>query len=135
MNTKSIQKQIIKKDFNNAYNELCKNHYTFNFDDLKRDFPKINSQTMYIFLMYAISINEDVEKHLAICYYLYFIPPYILGADSLIRWHLMKALDISPYDERVLKHWIFGIYAGNPDVPFSEKELQDYSDRLSKIEQ
>ena len=58
---------------------------SFNFEELARDFPKIDSQKMYMFLMYAISQKEDVEKHLAICYYLYFRDPYIVGADHLIR--------------------------------------------------
>lgn len=107
---------------------------SFNFEELARDFPKIDSQKMYMFLMYAISQKEDVEKHLAICYYLYFRDPYIVGADHLIRWHLIQALKLSPYDERVLKNWIFGVYSGNPDCPFTKKELEDYKCRLYQSE-
>ena len=125
MNIKMIAKQIKDYNFCEAYEELYANGYTFCFNHLTRDLPKLNSH--YVFLMYAISRHEDVEKHLSICYYLYFMDPYIAGADSLIRWHLMQALKISPCDEKVLRDWIFGIYAGNPDSPFSEEELSYHS--------
>lgn len=132
MNIKAIKKQIVKLDFFNAYNELKKNSYIFNFDNLTRDFPDLDSLQAYIFLMYAISLDEDVDKHLSICYYLSLINPYILGADSLIKWHLLQALKISPYDERVLKNWVFGIYNGNPDCPFSKEEIEDFSEHLKE---
>ena len=133
MNIKKVQKQIIKLDFANAYRQLYESNYSFNFDDLSRDFPKVNSLKMYLFLMYTITQDEDVKKHLAICYYLYFINPYILGAEELIKWHLKKALEISPYNEDVLKNWIFGVYNGNPDNPFTDEEMSEYSCRLKEI--
>ncbi len=133
MKMKTITEQIANLNFLDAYNELCQNNYCFSFDNLTKDFPRLNSQQMYLFLMYAISQDEDVEKHLAICYYLYFMDPYIVGADSLIRWHLMQALRVSPCNVRVLKDWIFGIYDGNPDSPFSESELLAYKKILSTI--
>ena len=50
-----------------------------------------------------------------------------------ISWHLMQALRVSPCNVRVLKDWIFGIYDGNPDSPFSESELLAYKKILSTI--
>lgn len=126
MDRKVIQRQINKLDFPKAYSQLCEEGYIFDFRNLSRDFPKIKSMTMYLFLMYAISQNESAEKHLAICNYLYFMEPYIGGADSLIRWHLLQALHIAPQDQAVLKSWICDIYSGNPDCPFTEEELAEY---------
>ena len=119
MKMKTITEQIANLNFLDAYNELCQNNYCFSFDNLTKDFPRLNSQQMYLFLMYAISQDEDVEKHLAICYYLYFMDPYIVG--------------VSPCNVRVLKDWILGIYDGNPDSPFSESELLAYKKILSTI--
>ena len=125
-----IQKQLISMKFSDAYRELLENSYIFSFQNLRSNFPKVSSTKMYLFLMYAISQCEDVEKHIAICYYLYFVEPYIVGADSLIRWHLLQALKISPYNQEIIKNWILGIYGGNPDCPFSETELADYRKQL-----
>lgn len=128
-----IARHIVNLNFCEAYSELAKNNYVFSFDNLSRDFPKLNSQQMYMFLMYTISKHEDVEKHLSICSYLYFMEPYVLGADSLIRWHLMQALRISPCNIRVLRDWIFGIYNSNPDSPFNESELLNYKKMLDAL--
>lgn len=123
---KNIQKMIKCMNFTCAYQKLDELDYSFNFKNLTRDFPKINSLNMYMFLMYAISQSENVEKHLSICCYLYFMDPYINGADTLIKWHILRALEISPNNQSVFKDWVFGIYNGNPDCPFDEKELAIY---------
>lgn len=81
---------------------------------------------MYLFMMYAISQKEDAEKHVIICYVLFFGKPYIAGDDSLIYWHLKRALEISPYDPNILGNWVFGVYGANPDCPFNEEELEDF---------
>ncbi len=132
MNKKLIQEQINKLDFAGAYSQLCQEPYIFEIDHLARDFPKIKSTTMYLFLMYAISQDESAEKHLAICNYLYFMDPYILGADSMIKWHLLQALKIarSPQDQAAIKNWILDIYRDNPDCPFTEEELTEYGRSL-----
>ncbi len=132
MNKKLIQEQINKLDFESAYSQLCQEPYIFNIDHLARDFPKVQSTTMYLFLMYAVSQSESAEKHLAICNYLYFMTPYILGADSMIKWHLLQALKIarSPQEQAAIKNWILDIYDGNPDSPFTEEELAEYRRRL-----
>ena len=84
--------------------------------------------------MFLISQKEDVDRHLAICNYLYFINPYICGADRLIRWHLIRILDISPRNPIAIREWIFGIYNGNPDCPFSNIELMEYKKVLNELQ-
>lgn len=129
INDKNQICNMIKKfDFSNAYKKLCQQHYSFCFDNLSVDFKEINSMLMYQFLMYSISKEESVERHLSICNYLYFMEPHITDSDSLIKWHLLRALEISPYDKNIIDNWIFGIYNGNPDCPFSDNELKHYMD-------
>ena len=124
---KNVQKMIRYMDFAGAYQKLSELNYCFDFKNLAQDFRKIDSLKMYMFLMYAISQAEDVEKHLSICDYLYFMEPYVTGADTLIKWHLLRVLEISPCRHEVFENWIFGIYNGNPDNPFTEEDLIRYS--------
>ena len=116
-------------DFLCAYERLKKINYSFCYTDLSEDFYGIKSTIMYMFLMYAISQEETVEKHLSICYYLYFEEPYANGSDSLIKLHLLRVLQLSPDNTSVLDNWVFGIYNGNPDCPFSDEELSAYHKR------
>ena len=125
----SIEKDILKGNFADAYRELLCRDYSFEFHELDRDFPKIQGGAMYLFLMYAVSQNEDAEKHLSICQYLYFGDKSFNGADSLIRWHLMQALRLSPDSRRVVR-WIMSVYSGNPDCPFSEEEMEAFRQLL-----
>lgn len=127
---RKVEKQIIALEFSEAYSELRASGYSFNFKNLARDFPKVDVMTMYMLLMFAISLDESVEKHLAICYYLYFKEPYVQGADLLIKWHLLRSLEISPCNQDVLRNWIFGVYSGNPDCPFSTIELEEFHKQL-----
>lgn len=131
MDPKKIQRMITGLDFENAYHALREEKYSFEFQNLAKDFPKVNSSVMYLFLMYAISRDESTEKHIAICNYLYFMDPYIRGADSMIRWHLLRALEISPNNQTVLRDWIFGVYDGNPDCPFTQEELAEFRKKLN----
>ena len=126
-----IQKYIFKGSFEKAYKELSFRNYSFAFQALNCDFPQIRTAEMYLFLMYAISQNEDAEKHLSICQYLYFDEQYVTGADSLIRWHLVQALKVSPQNNKVIR-WILSVYSGNPDSPFDESEMQAFRESLDK---
>ena len=129
MNRKILQDKINNYDFQTPYKMLCAEDYMFCFEHLAVDFPKVNSLTMYAFLMYAISQRETSIKHLAICNYLYFMEPYVVGADALIKWHLDRAQDIDMNNEQVLG-WILSVYSGNPDSPFAESQLDSFRKTL-----
>ena len=116
---------IKRHDYRAAYEEMKANRIPFDFDSISTYFKKNDAVSMYRFLMYAISREETAQLHLAICYYLFFMDPIFSDNDSLIKWHLVRAFDIS-HDEDVLNNWIFGIYSGNPDCPFSDEELDYY---------
>lgn len=128
-NLKAVQRDILHLHFHDAYRELARDAYIFSFDHLSHDFPNVNSLTMYAFLMYAISQQESPDKHRAICNYLYFMDPYIVGADSLIRWHLTRILELDPGNREALS-WVLSVYDGNPDCPFSQAQLEEYRQTL-----
>ena len=131
MSIKNVKKQFKKLEFSLVFEQLEKQNYCFSFENLTHDFPGIDSQTMYLFLMFLNSQKETPDIHLIICKCLYFMEPYMVGADNLIKWHLTRALEISPNNQDVLKNWIFGIYAANPDCPFTDLELKEYRQRLN----
>ncbi len=118
---------IQKGDYKAAYDEIKSNGLSFCFQSL----PSIDAMQMYCFLMYAVSKNETAEIHLSICNYLYFMEPRITDNDSLIKWHLVRAFEVF-HDENVLRNWIFGVYAGNPDCPFNDDELNYYRTFLNE---
>lgn len=134
MNVRKLRKRIRASAFEEVYITLAQKGCDFTLNELAKIFPKSDSIRMYTFLMYAISQNEDIQKHLTICDYLCFMDPYVSGADALIRWHLIRALEISPENIAVLK-WITSIYCGNPDSPFSEEELDRYHQHLIAFEE
>jgi len=121
---KNIQNQIAQLDFSNAYETLKSLDYDYGFRNVSRDFKKIDSIKMYAFMMFAVAKDEDIVKHLTICNYLFFINPYINGADEIIRWHILRSLEISPESVDVIRNWVMSVYSGNPDCPFTENELQ-----------
>lgn len=124
-NLKGVQRDILHLHFDDAYRELARNAYLFPFDHLSHDFPNVNSLTMYAFLMYANAQAESPDKHRAICNYLYFMDPYMQGADALIHWHLTRALQLDPANQEVLG-WILSVYDGNPDCPFAPTQLEQF---------
>lgn len=126
MYMKSIQQSIIKLDFCGAYKELVSLNYDFCFENIVRDFKKVDSVKMYAFMMYAISQKEEITKHITICNYLYFMNPYINGADKIIRWHILRALELFPNSVSIIGRWVIDIYDGNPDCPFSDEEMYQF---------
>ncbi len=133
MNIKNIQQSIIKLDFSNAYEELVSLNYNFCFENIVRDFNKVDSIKMYAFMMYAISQKEDIIKHISICNCLYFINPYVNGADQIIRWHILRALELFPNSASIVGRWVVDIYDGNPDCPFSDDEMYQFKNDM-KVE-
>lgn len=124
MNFQTIQDQIVQLDFFIAYENLISLNYDFRFESITKDFKKVDSVTMYAFMMFAISQKEDATKHITICNYLYFMNPYINGSDKIIRWHILRALEMFPESVSMICRWVMSIYDGNPDCPFTDAELQ-----------
>lgn len=119
---KNIQKSIRLCQFKEAYKLLEEIQYVYNIQNIGEDFPDLTSMQIYGFLMFSISKHETVEKHLAICDNLIYTEPYIVGQDSLILWHLRRALSLNENLIQI-KSWILDTYAFSPDSLFSEDEM------------
>ncbi len=120
-------------DYEKAYNLMEREHASYDLNTLVKFFPKCNSLSLYTFLMYSISKNETVEKHLAICQCLYFLNPYILDSDSLIRWHAYRAFSIEDVHQK-MKSWIIEIYGTNPASPFDHCELCSFARDVCEVQ-
>lgn len=129
---KFLEKKLFEGQFFEVYEHLIQEHVKFKIEDLVLLFPDANRYLLYTFIMYAISREETVEKHLAICDVLLYLEPCFLGDYDLIAWHLRQSLKISPNDVKVLQ-WTIDTFSSHPDSPFSESELLAYKKILSTI--
>ena len=100
---KFLEKKLFEGQFFEVYEHLIQEHVKFKIEDLVLLFPDANRYLLYTFIMYAISREETVEKHLAICDVLLYLEPCFLGDYDLIAWHLRQSLKISPNDVKVLQ--------------------------------
>jgi len=118
--------------YKEVYDELERKHFHFTINNIASLFPQIDSYDIYVFIMYAISRKETVDKHIAICDALMFSDPCFSDSYNLIAWHLRRALDVFPKNKEVLQWIIDSFYSTNhPDSPFSEKELSEYNNLLT----
>ena len=112
---KFLEKKLFEGQFFEVYEHLIQEHVKFKIEDLVLLFPDANRYLLYTFIMYAISREETVEKHLAICDVLLYLEPCFLGDYDLIAWHLRQSLKISPNDVKVLQ-WTIDTFSSHPDL-------------------
>lgn len=121
-----LSRFLKKYDFEGAYIALKENGFCYTLNNLITVFPKCNSQILYMFLMYSISKEETVEKHVAACECLIYINPYIYDSTSMVRWHIMKAISLKNGKE-IAMSWAIEVYGEDPSSPFSSQELQIFA--------
>ena len=130
-----FRKYTNKCDFDGLYRELAAEHYDYTLENFTRDFNKISSEKKFAYLHYLIANEETPELHLLVCDFLLYTDTFFFDIYPVVKWHLKRALEISPNSVEVLG-WIIGIFAnGNPDSPFSGEELRAYNERLNELEQ
>lgn len=122
----SIQEKFSKCLYREVYESLSKDGFKFTLNNIVSMFHKVSSFELYVFLMYAISQNETVEKHITICESLLYMDPYIVGTPELVYWHVNQALKIKPKDIKVMS-WVIDVFYGDPSSPFSDEELYQYA--------
>lgn len=117
-----LNKLLKRRDFEEVYNILEKSNFSYSLNNLVEVFPKCDSMVLYVFLMYSISKEETVEKHITLCECLRYINPYIYESNIMIRWHIMQALTIDKTSVKVMS-WVIETYATDPSSPFSKDEI------------
>lgn len=115
-----------KKDFETAYNMLDKQGFVYSISNVVKMFPRCDSLLLYAFLMYAVSKEDTVEKHITICECLIYINPYIYEANSLVYWHIMHALSLGEKRIKAMS-WAIEVFGSDPSSPFSNTELETFA--------
>lgn len=121
-----LSKYIKKYDFETVHEILEKKSFVYSLNNISKVFARCNSVLIYSFLMYSISKNETVEKHIAICECLLYINPYIFEANSLIYWHVMRAITLSEGKRKIMS-WAIEVYGEDPSSPFSIDEMNCFA--------
>ena len=129
----NLSKCLKKYDFETVYSILDKQDFIYSLDNIVNKFPKCDAILLYAFLMYSIAKNETVEKHIAICECLIFIDPFIYESDSMIYWHIMRALSLKKENIKVML-WVIEVYGENPSSPFSYDEINSFAKSIIEQE-
>lgn len=122
----NLSKSIKKGDFETAYNILEERGFIYSLNNIVKTFPKCNSMLLYTFLMYAISKEDTIDKHITICECLIYIKPYIYEANSLVYWHIMHALTLEKGKSKAMS-WALALFGSDPSSPFSNIELKAFA--------
>lgn len=117
-----LSKYLKKYNFETVFNILENSKFSYTIDSIVAKFPKCNSILLYSFLMYSISKKETVQKHIAVCECLRYIDPRIFESNAIIRWHVLRALEIKENDLKVAT-WAIEVFSSDPSSPFSPEEM------------
>lgn len=118
--------------YNDVYNYLDTIKFSYSLEDFAKISNGISSEKKYAYLTYAISKKETVERHLLICEFLLFTDTFFYDVYVVLKWHLKRALEISPNNIKVLQ-WIVSTFNNHPDSPFNKEELLEYNSILMKL--
>lgn len=120
-----LSKELKKAQFEKVYNFLENEGFLYNIGNISKIFPNCDIFQLYTFLMYAVSREETVDKHITICDCLIYLDPFISDAYNLIHWHIIRAIALQNADQAML--WTIEIFGSNPSSPFSDSELLSFA--------
>lgn len=127
-----LYRYLRKYEFEKVYDALYVLNFSYTINNLVKLFPKADSTLLYAFIMYSISKEETVEKHIAICECLIYIDPCIMGSLSMVYWHIMRAITLNNSVKAM--SWAIEVYSSDPSSPFSKKEIYDFASIVIKEE-
>jgi hypothetical protein len=130
---KKLKMMLSDGSYNALYQKLEEIHFCYDLEGFAKTFEGVGSEKKYAFLMYAIAKNEKPDLHLLICDLLSYTDTFFFDRYTLQKWHLKRALEISPNNIQALQ-WIICTFDGHPDSPFSTEELVNYSKKLEELQ-
>ena len=114
------------------YEKLEEDKFQYIIEEYSKAFSNVSSEKKYTYLTYAIAKLETPDLHLLICDLLLYTDLFFDDMYTLQKWHLKRALEISPNNKEVLQ-WIVDIFSNHPDSPFNGDELSYYNKKLSSL--
>lgn len=115
--------------YNALYEKLVEEKFQYFIEEFSEAFKNVASEKKYAYLTYAVAKSETPDLHLLICDLLLYTDLFFYDMYTVQKWHLKRALEISPNNKEVLQ-WIVDIFSNHPDSPFSLEELSDYNNIL-----
>jgi hypothetical protein len=126
---KIFKKMLFDGLYNPLYQKLEEFGFRYDLEEFTKTFNGVCGEKKYAFLMYAIAKNETPALHLLICDLLSYTDTFFFDKYTLQKWHLKRALEISPNNVDVLQ-WVTCTFNGHPDSPFDADELLVYNQLL-----
>lgn len=125
------EKMMSEGHYSALYEKLEEDKFNYVLEEYSKTFRNVTSEKKYTYLTYAIAKSETPNLHLLICDLLLYTDLFFHDMYTVQKWHLKRALEISPNNKEVLQ-WIVDIFSNHPDSPFNEDELSYYNKILSR---
>ena len=112
-----------QKDFKAVYGYLEENSFEYKLDTFEKLVKGLNENEIFNYLVYLISVQPSTKNVVFVCEYLLYINPTFYDIYSVIGMFLRYKLSFGI--DKSLINWIFDIFEGSPDSPFSIEELNE----------
>jgi hypothetical protein len=129
---KKLKNMMLDGLYSTLYEKLEEMNFHYDLEEYTKCFKGINSEKKYAYLTYVMARCETPDLHLLICDFLSFTDTFFFDRYTVQKWHLKRALEISPNNVKVLQ-WITCTFNDHPDPPFSEEELSEYNNLLKSL--
>ena len=118
--------------YNALYGKLEDINFQYDLEEFTKIFKRVSSEKKYAYITYVIAKSETPDLHILICDFLLYTDLFFHDMYTVQKWHLKRALEISPNNKQVLQ-WITCTFNDNPSSPFSEEELIAYNNLLKAL--
>lgn len=118
-----------KGQFRVVYESLNRARYEYKIEPFSHDFRGVDSFLKYTYLLYVISREMRADLHLLACEFLVYTDTICDDVYPLVRWHVLQALIIDPWNVPVLE-WAVSYFSNCSSSPFSEAELLEFQHRI-----
>ena len=129
---KEFKRLLSEGNYSALYEKLENMHFHYELEGFTKIFKGVSSEKKYAYLTYVIARAETPDLHLLMCDFLSYTDTFFFDMYTVQKWHLERALEISPNNINVLQ-WIVDIFSNHPDSPFTEKEMYAYKELLDSM--
>jgi len=127
---KELSNMLSEGSYCALYEKLEDMHFNYDLEEFTKIFKGVSSEKKYAYLTYVMAKSETPYLHLLICDLLSYTDTFFFDRYTVQKWHLKRALEISPNNQAVLQ-WIVDVFGHHPSSPFDEEELRGYKNLLN----
>ncbi len=123
---KELKNMMLNGLYSVLYEKLANMHFDYNLEAFTEMFNGVCSEKKYAYLIYVMAKSETTDLHLLICDFLSYTDTFFVDRYTVQKWHLKRALEISPNNVKVMS-WIIDEFYDHPDSPFKNNEIYQYA--------